>query len=81
MLEDVGALLPIALGLRRAGAGAATPASRIGAVLMVLLVAVVVVPQLLLSKALSAHISKCSGKRYQIPSRLAGRVVSEQLPE
>jgi hypothetical protein len=79
MLEDVGALLPIALGLRRAGAGAATPASRIGAVLMVLLL--VVVPQLLLSKALSAHISKCSGKRYQIPSRLAGRVVSEQLPE
>jgi hypothetical protein len=80
MLEDVGALLPIALGLRRAGAGAATPASRVGAVLMVLLL-VLVVPQLLLSKALSAHISKCSGKRCQIPSRLAGRVVSEQLPE
>jgi hypothetical protein len=78
MLEDVGALLPIALGLGCAGAGAAAPASRIRAVRVLVLL---VVPQLLLSEALSAHISERGCKGCQVPSRLASWVVSEQLPE
>ena len=43
---------------------------------MVLLV-VLRVPQLLRNEVLSTHISECCCKRYQVPSRFAGRMVSE----
>lgn len=86
MLEDIGALLPIALGPVRTRARGATAAGDIVAVLMVVMV-VLGVPQLLQLlqllglEPLSAHISQRRGQCGQVPSRLASRMVSEQLPE
>ena len=77
-MEDIGALLPITLGLRQIGARPATATGHIRAVLvLVVLVVVLRVPQLLRNEVLSTDISECCCKRCQIPSRLAGRMVPE----
>jgi hypothetical protein len=55
MLKHISPLLPVGLGLRCPSARPTTPTIRIGAMLVVLLQ----VPELLLLKSLSAHISEC----------------------
>lgn len=77
LLEDIGALLPIRLGLGIAGRAATT--GRVGSAWGVVLL--LEVSQLLLVEALLAHISQCRRKGRQVPAGLACGMAPEQLAE